>query len=256
MLSNIKHICSVCNKQYTKKSSLKNHQVLCEFKYKTSHEKKVDAEEEDDLPTYGELVKIVMHLSQKCDGLETELSLMQRWINKKKKKINVSQWLIDNVHPTFSFTEWIMSYIEVSEQHIMYLFEKPLYDFIYYVYDTNLSNANMVYPIKSFSEKNHIIYICDKKETGNHWRKLETEDFALLLKKIRNTMIKIILEWKTKNQEKLTNDRHFEEKYNKAIIKLMNINFTPDAAFNHMKNDLYNYVKTDLKSVIEYDFEF
>jgi hypothetical protein len=50
--------CAVCNKQYTRKSSLDKHKILCDFKMKTKRERQIDMEESSDIPTYYELIKI------------------------------------------------------------------------------------------------------------------------------------------------------------------------------------------------------
>jgi hypothetical protein len=251
-----KFCCSICNKTYTKLSSLKNHTIICEFSLKTEREKKIENEEQDDMPDHAQLVKIVMDLTQKCHKLESQVEQMKKWVDRKKKKINVIQWLNTNTNASFSFSEFVNMYLELDERHLMNIMEKTLFEFIYFVYDTNMSKSDIVYPIKSFTEKNNYIYVCDKLEDGTSmWKPLELDHFKLLLKKIQNKMITLFLEWKTSNSDKM-NDRRMEDKYNKGIVKLMNISFNQDATMSRMKTDLYNYVKTDLKSVIEYDFEF
>ena len=46
--------CDVCNKQYTKKSSLDKHKLLCNFKMKSERERKIDVEESSDIPSYND----------------------------------------------------------------------------------------------------------------------------------------------------------------------------------------------------------
>ena len=251
-----KFCCLLCNKTYTKQTSLKNHKIICDFRLKTEREKQIDEEELDDVPNHLELVKIVMNLTQKCTQLESQVEQMKKWIDRKKKKINVVRWLNTNVNASFSFSEFVNMYLELDERHLMNIMDKKLFEFVYFVYDTNMSKSDIVYPIKSFTEKNNYIYISEKLEDGgSSWKPLELDDFKLLLKIIQNKMITIFLNWKTSNSDKMS-DRRIEDKYNKGIIKLMNISFNQDSTMSRMKTDLYNYVKTDLKSVIEYDFEF
>ena len=256
--SHSKYCCIVCNKQYTRKSSLDKHKILCDFKIKSKREHQIDFEELGDLPNHLQLVKIVQELTLKMIKMEEKMEHMQKWVDKKKRKLNVIVWLNTNIVPTIGFLEWINTSFNVMPEHFENLIENTLFHTIQQVFEYNLcEKSEFVYPIRCFVEKPGIFYISEKKEDGTaEWRQLQLADMILILKTFQNRMIKELSKWKMENQYKFDDNDKIAELFNKAIIKLMNISFTQDSSLTRIKNGLYNYLKTDLKSMIEYDFEF
>ena len=250
--------CAVCNKQYTRKSSLDKHKILCDFKIKTKREHQVDEEELGDTPTHYQLVKIVQELTLKMIKMEEKMEQMQKWVDKKKRKLNVVMWLNTNVNPTISFMEWIHSEVIVKPEHFENLIENSIFHTLQQIFEDNLAEkVDFVYPISCFSQKVGVFYICDKKEDGSsEWRQLVLTDMILILKTIQNGMIRELTKWKAENQHKFDDNDKISILFNKAVIKLMNISFSQDSNLSRIKNGLYNYLKTDLKSVVEFDFEF
>ena len=255
--SSTKYSCVACNKHYTKKSSLDKHKILCDFKMKTKRERQIEFEELGDLPDHIHLVKIVQELSLKIVSMEEKMSDMQKWVEKKKKKLNVIAWLNDNIVSTIGFKEWINTLFIVEAEHFEYLMENNLFQTIQRVFEYNLQKKdNFVYPIRCFAEKAGLFYICEKNQDGNSdWYQLELADMILILKIFYNRMNKELTKWKLENQHNF-DDSKISDTFNKAVIKLMNLTFTQDANLTRIKNGLYNYLKTDLKSMIEYEFEF
>lgn len=257
-INNTKFTCIVCNKHYTRKSSLDKHKILCDFKIKTKREQNVEIEELTDIPNQMQLVKIVQELTLNMIKMEEKMELMQKWVDKKKKKLNVIVWLNSNTVPTIGFLEWVNTSLIVTPQHFENLMENSLFHTIQQVFEHNLcEKSDFVYPIRCFAEKNGIFYIAEKKEDGTaEWRQLVLTDMILILKTFQNRMIKELAKWKQENQYKFDDNDKIAELFNKAVIKLMNISFTQDASLSRIKNGLYNYLKSDLKTMIEYDFEF
>jgi len=253
-----KYNCIVCNKQYTRKSSLEKHKILCDFKIKSQRERIIETEELGDLPNQYELIKIVQELSLKMEKMEEKMEDMQKWIDKKKKKINVIAWLNSNINPTIGFKEWVTSQIKVTQDHFEILMENSLFHTIQRIFEQNLcENTDFIYPIKCFSQKVGIFYICEKMENNlPEWRPMVLTDMILLLKNIQNCMIKELSNWKMLNQVKFNDNVKISDLFNKAIIKLMSISFSQDATLSRIKNGLYNYLKSDLKMHMDYEFEF
>jgi hypothetical protein len=254
---NNKYCCNACNKNYTRKSSLDKHLILCDFKHKTAREHQIEFEELGDMPNHDQLVKIVQELTFKLIKMENKMEEMQKWVEKKKKKLNVVLWLNTNVVPTIGFLELINTSFVVTQEHFKNLMENNLFHTIQQVFESNFSKKDdFVYPIRCFVEKPGVFYISEKKLDGTaEWRQLELPDMILILKIFHNRMIKELTKWKLENQDKF-DDSKLSDVFNKAVIKLMNLTFTQDANLSRIKNSLYNYLKHDLKSMIEYDFEF
>jgi hypothetical protein len=256
--TNHKFCCVICNKEYTRKSSLDKHRILCDFKLKTKREHQIDSEELADIPNHIQLVKIVQELTLKLTKMEGKMEEMQKWINIKKKKLNVIMWLNSNVKPTIGFLEWVNTSLLVKSEHFENLMENSLFHTIQQVFEFNLAETtDFIYPIMCFSQKSSIFYICEKKEDDTpEWRQLQLADMVLMLRTVQSRMIKELTKWKLDNQYKFDDNDKIAELFNKTVIKLMNISFTQDANLSRIRNGLYNYLKTDLKTQIDYEFEF
>lgn len=257
-LNTNKYSCVVCHKQYTKKSSLDKHKILCDFKLKTKREQQIEIEELGDVPNQAQLVKIVQELTLKITKIEDKLEQMNQWVNRKKRKLNVVNWLNTHIKPTFGFLEWIHQYIVITNRHFELLMENTLYHTIQHIFEDNLpENTDIIYPIMCFTQKSGVFYIYDIKEDRCfEWKQLVLTDMVLLLKTLQNKIITQLTKWKTENHELCESNDKITILFNKAIIKLMNISFTQDAHFNKIKTGLYNYLKTDIHLTIGSEFEF
>lgn len=253
-----KYSCFNCKKQYTRKSSLDNHKLLCDYKMKTKREHQIEEEELGDLPNHLQLVKIVQDLSMSLIRMEEQMSEMKKWVDKKKKKLNVILWLNSNSVPTIGYKEWLDTQFVVLPEHFEHLTENTLFQNIQQVFEYNLQKkADFEYPLKCFCEKQGLLYICEKKEDGTpDWKQMDFPDTILLFKVYYNRMMKVLTAWKLENQHKFDDNTKLCDLFNKGVIKLMGLSFTQDASFSRIKNGLYNYLKMDLKATIEYEFEF
>lgn len=255
-----KYCCPNCKKDYTRKSSLDKHKILCDFKYKTHRERNIIVEEAGDIPDHVELVKIVQELMLRNIKLEEKVNQMQKWVNSKiKKKINVIAWLNGHINSTIGFKEWINTLIEVKEEHLKCLFDDTLFYTMQSIFEYNLpdDSEEFVYPIKCFIQKQSIFYVADKNADGlSIWRQMTHEDMVELLKTIYDKMLTCLTKWRQANQLLINENDRVSEKFNKAIIKWMNMTFTPDVTYGRIRNNLYAYLKKDFKSMIEYEIEF
>lgn len=257
---NYKIQCSICDKKYTRKSSLQRHQILCEFLLNNDREKKILLEEDSDLPSYPQLFKIVQELSVKYINLQKKMDNIEKWIDKKKKKLNVKDWLNLNKIPNHSFLSWI-NQIQIEESDIEYLQQNTIFQTIQKIWPRLQSETETI-PIACFQQKVNLFYIYDtnvndnKNDNKNEWRQATTNDFLLLLKKIQHTFINALCIWHKNNLQEIKNNDSMSILYNTMIIKIMNISLVQDANYSKIHANLYNYLKIDLKSLIEYEFEF
>jgi hypothetical protein len=260
--SNIKsanYCCELCKKTYTKKSSLGKHKLLCDYKSKSKLELKVAEEELGDIPSYDQLVKLVQELAFKYVRLEEKVEQMQKWVSQKKQKINVISWLNEHMNATIGFKEWT-TMIEVLSQFALSLIDHSATAFQTFqiILEYNLTNKqDFVCPIKCFSQKPNIFYICEKTPDGKSiWSQLDSDELLLLFKKIQSKILSELSKWKLLNKSNIEEDDKLSEQFNKAIIKLMNINIVAhDVNVGRIINNLYCYLKMYLKNLIEYDFE-
>jgi pterin-4a-carbinolamine dehydratase len=250
------YCCDLCKKSYTRKSSLDKHKLLCDYKSKSKLEHKVSEEELGDTPTYEQLVKIVQELAFKYVKLEEKMSEMQQWVSQKKQKIKVIDWLNEHVNATIGFKEWTTT-IKVSPQIALSLIDYNAFQTFQSVLEYNLSNAtDFIYPIKCFSQKQNVFYVCEKTPDGKSvWTQMETDELLIVLKKIQSKLLSELSKWKLDNKVQMETDDKLSEQFNKALIKLLNITIVAhDVNVNRIRSNLYSFLKMDLKNLIEYEF--
>ena len=254
--SSAAYCCEMCKKSYTRKSSLDKHKLLCDYKAKSKLDHKVEDEELGDTPTHEQLVKIVHELAFKYVKLEEKVEQMQAWVSQKKQKIKVIDWLNEHVNATIGFKEWTTT-ITVTPQIALSLIDYNAFQIFQHVLEYNLSKGTeFIHPIKCFSQKQNVFYVCEKTPDGkNVWTQMETDELLLVLKKVQNKLLSELSKWKLENNSKITEDDKLSEQFNKAIIKLMNITILAhDVNVGRIRNNLYNCLKMDLKNLIEYEF--
>jgi len=243
--------CTFCDKKYTRKTSYNRHVILCEIMHQTKRERLCDSEESDNLPTYKQLYNIVQELGLKYVALENKMEEMQKWVNQKKKKINILDWLNNN-ETTTSYSDWI-SAIAISSEEIEILQTESLIKTFMTVLQNNLNKSVKTHPITAFLEKANTLYFYHE----NEWKQLESNDLVLLVKKIHSKIFGSLVQWKKDNHEKIKYDDKWGELYNKTLLKLTSINFTHDSAILcKIKTGLYNYLKTELKQILTTEYNF
>lgn len=252
-----KHVCVICKKEYTKKSSLDDHMVLCEFKLKSKREIQIEVEESADIPSYKDLVKIVQDMSLKMTKMEEKMEEMQKFIDTKRPKLNIVEWLnnSEKMIPSLSLEEWANKIFVVESRHFEHLMEHTVFETIQCVLDENQekekekeTSEDSLCPVQCFSQKNGLFYVFKEQ-----WKESEHCDMVSIIQPFSRNMMRVIVQWKTDNVKKINNSNKVSDSCNKAIIKLMNINYNDPSCLIRIKNILYNHLKTELK-VNNYEF--
>ena len=248
--------CPHCDKKYTRKSSYTRHIILCEVLHQTKREKKCAEVETTDIPTTRQLYNIIQELAIKYQNMEQKMNDMQKWVETKKKKLNIINWLNTNCEPTTLIQQWIQT-ILVNEEHIEILIEQNMAQTISAILREKLqqNKDGSHQPLYCLTQKENLFYCYNNAD--DKWSQFTTEEFIIMLKRIHGKLVKALCEWHDKNVEKINRSDKMQILYNKTMIKLMGANFTQDSQIlSKIKNDLYHQIKTDIKNVIEYEFEY
>lgn len=247
-----KELCTYCGKGYTRKTSLQRHEILCETIHKSKRDKICEQEETSDIPSRQQLYQIIQELAVKYEKLQDKMNEMQKWVKTKKKKINIIDWLNTNHPQSISFQTWIKS-MNVTELHVKILMEENIVQTMNTILRNNLQPEKGK-PFASFSQKANQIYTFS--EDSNEWRLLTQDDYIILIKQIHSRILRELCEWRNKNAKDIAENEKMSELYNKTVIKLMGLNFNPDAsALVKIRSNLYNSLKIDLKQTVELEFE-
>jgi hypothetical protein len=244
------------------------HVVLCETIYRSKNNKSLSLQDDEiediQLPTQKQMYNIILELTVKYNKLEEKMEQMTKWIEKKKKKINVIEWLNTNITPTCTFDELINKII-VTNDNIDSLLSSGFIAAFTEVISTNIFEKKEThqFPVFCLDQKTNYIYIYTRQSNqenqlnnSNFWVEIEKETLVHFVNKIHMKITKCLTEWKKRLEEQNNFNDSNTDLYNKTLIKLMDLNFKNETVLNKMKGIIYTGMKTDIKNLIEYEFEF
>jgi hypothetical protein len=246
-LNNPSICCVNCGKGYKSKVGLDKHLILCELVKKIKSGKKIEDEEEIEVPSPKMMYKMILELGLKYNRLEEKTTEMNKWVVKKKKKVDVVVWLNDNLKPEYDFDE-ITERISITDTDIEIMLENSLYDTLYAILFRVL---DVDAPIFAFNQKPGILYIFENE----FWFEIPVEKLTRLLNICQKKVSKAMLDWKKKHKDEFNSSDSFATRYDKAVVRLMSVEFRNSAHFNKAKSMIYGKLKTDAKTVVEYEFE-
>lgn len=241
----MKYNCNWCSKCYTNKGSLKRHAALCEILNGTTREKQICVEETTDLPSFTEVVEIVQMLAiqnrdmkEKLTKLERETALVTR------TKLDAKVWLDENVKPGYIN---INEVIVVPPSIVDRLFDEKAMDvftsMIHSIFDKESA------PLASIRNKMYYYREEDK------WQLVEKKDLLKIFNKLHQVIMEQLYVWREKNATSIASSDTMSIRYNKTLMKLLNINFMQDATWSRSRRALENAVNFEVKNIIEYVIE-
>ena len=258
--------CTWCGKGYKTKINLEKHTILCELIHKSSKKRanKNNSELNDyddicnDLPSPKKMYQMLLELGYKYSKLEEKMDEVNKFVVKKKKKINVLEWLNSNVIPSLVF-ENLIDKIKIIDSDIDFLLENNFLDTInavlsrvlYLEREDDLEN-NLI-PLFAFVQKTNIFYAFVE---GGGWIELPKDKLCLFLMRVQMKISKAFHEWKKQRATQIRDDETFAILCDKTLIKIMSNEFNQDSTFGKMRAVIYNKMKTDMKAMVEYEFEF
>jgi hypothetical protein len=244
--------CIHCGKSYKKKNNLHNHVIVCELLHNSKN--KTTIEENDEIPSQKKLYQILLELGNKFNKLEEKIDEINKWVVKKKKKINVIEWLNKNITPEIKF-ESLIEKIIINEEDIDYLFNNSFGDTLNHIFARNIyNNSESEYPIFAFVQKANIFYIYENEEAG--WMELNREKLVKFLNKVHMKLLRVFLDWKKENSLQVNNNEKLSILCDKTSLKMMSVDFRQESILSKIKNNIYSRMKTDMKELVEYEFEF
>ena len=246
--------CVYCGKSYKKTTNLEKHIVLCELLSKTKKGLVLEEEENDDVISEKKMYNILLELGIRFNKLEEKVDELSKWVIKKKKKINIIEWLNANMRPDIKFDSLIEK-IHITQDDVKYLFENSFADTLNNIFSRNIYNlSENEYPIFAFVQKSNMFYIYEDESVG--WVDLSREKMSKFLNRVHMKLLRVYGEYKKENAEKIRDDESFTILCDKTSLKIMSVDFRQEAIFGKIKTNMYSRMKTDMKGLVEYEFEF
>ena len=191
---------------------------------------------------------LLIQLINELNKSKEEIKEIKKWINIKKKKIVILDWLNNNYLLETNLNEFIEN-LEITQKDILFIFKTNLIEGIINIFN-NMIKENITIPIKSFVQKENQLYYFN---SNNKWEILNEENLNLLLNNIYKLILKEFEEWQSINKNLLLKDEYNEE-YLKNIKKILGGNITLDDQKNKIKKNLYKILKLNLVNILEYEF--
>lgn len=242
--------CVNCGKGYKTRGGLDKHLVLCEIIHKIKSGKKVGFPDEVEPPSPKIMHQMILQLAEKYCKLEEKTTEMNKWVVKKKKKMDVVVWLNESVKPEYEF-DGIADHLIIDDDDVEFMLDNSLHETVYRVLFRVLVVDAVVVPVFAFNQKHGILYMYEKEQ----WTELPADRLTRLLNICQRKISKAMLDWKKKHRDEINASDAFATRYDKAVLRLMSVEFRADGQTNKVKNVIYARLKTDAKTVIEYEFE-
>lgn len=245
--------CTYCGKSYKKKTNLEKHIVLCEFINMSIKKNGLIIDNEEEIPSQRRMYHILLELGSRFSRLEENVEEINKFIIKKKKKINVIEWLNANIKPSIKF-EHLIEKILITYDDVKNITENSFLDTLNDIFSRNIYNTNKEYPILAFVQKLNIFYIYENDD--EKWIELNKEKLTKFLNKVHMKLFRLFSQYKKENLDKINKDETFSILCDKTSIKMMNIDFREESIFGKIRSNMYSRMKKDMKGLIEYEFEF
>jgi hypothetical protein len=261
--------CSYCGKGYKLKPALDKHVLLCELIDSSKKRKhslsRTDDEDDTPTPSNKKLYKMLQELNYRYNKLEKHVEEMKQYVVKKKKQVNIVDWLNNNLTPSYLFQD-LSSKIIVTDKIIDFMLHNSFNDTIdellkHTLYNNTEEQKQSSIPMFAFIQKPNSFYVYDKnkeeeKEKLNVWQELTRENMIRWLNIIQLKISKQFSEWKKKRQEEIHKNDKLCELCDKALVKIMTPQYKEDKYYSKIVSRMYNNMKTDIKVVLEYEFDF
>jgi hypothetical protein len=248
--SNLRYNCLYCSKTYIKKDTLNRHTILCSFNSKKIGDKELCR---TDIPPISDLYSIIVDLSLKYDKLQADYDKLSNWVQQKKRKINIIDWLNEKCRPMISHDKWLDEII-LTRKHLNYVFNYDFVDGIIYILQELLVIGDNIHnTIKAFDYKEGILYVYDRiNEEDLNWHIMTGEEFQKMVRCISLNIMGQFKIWQDENMDKMEDDA-FSRTYIINFKKVMG-NTDYNSQYNKIRNKLYKYLKINLKNVM-YEFD-
>ena len=230
--------CKFCGMEYNSEACYNKHKVLCEI-LNTDKDCK-------NLGIYN-LSLIVIELVKSNHKLQRDIVDLKRWVQIKKQKFVVLDWLNENCPSTNNFNTFIKT-INITRNDLEIIFNSNYITGITEILQNLLKKGENNSLFKSFDQKDNTIYIYKEK-----WEILTSEDFENIFSILTKQIMTEFKKWQDENESILYTEK-FSVIYIKNVKKIVGGTDSLEKQKNIIHRNLYKYLKQNLQNIIEYEF--
>lgn len=251
--------CRYCGKGYMKRSSLDKHLALCEL-LQSARTSSYSNQDEEEIPSQRKMYMMLLELGKKVRSLDEKVEEINKWVVRKKKTINIVEWLNEHVTPETRFED-LIAHITVKEEDIDYLlqhsFQETLQQLLERTLHMRAQDKEHPLPIIAFTQKAHLLYVYDSKEDGECvWREVSRDILVRFFNRIHMKLHKHFFQWKCEHRKRAEEDETFAILCDRTTTKLMQVDFREESTYGKCKQSLYQHLKIEMLAFVEYEFDF
>uniref|UniRef100_A0A6C0C349 C2H2-type domain-containing protein n=1 Tax=viral metagenome TaxID=1070528 RepID=A0A6C0C349_9ZZZZ len=238
--------CNLCGKTYKRAGSLKRHLNICEIICNSKKTKLLNQEEKFNAPSLPELYMIVQKLVVDNEKLKREVSGLKNKYSRRRKKINIIEWLNENQQTELVLNVW-KNNMTINNKDLDLLFNTDFETCIEICLLNNIQTNDST--IKAFSQNKNIIYVKNTK-----WEILSIHEFKKIISFIQRKLMCLFSQWsKTLTENKIYgSDNMVFLKNQQKIFGGYNL----DKTIKKIYNKIYREINADVKNLIEYQISF
>jgi len=242
-----KNECSFCSKKFTRKTYYEKHLLFCELMSKSNKERKLEVEEYEDTPTVRKLYEIILEMSFKYKKMEEKVEELSKFIDSKKKKINIVEWLNTTYKMCEPFDIW-MNKINVERKHLESIFNDDFVSGSFLIIKDNMSSDEQHMQVRSYEQKDNALFIFN----DGVWSEMKMEQFDKMMDFISKQIIHEFVVWQNENKHRMEDDS-YALTYMKNIKKINGGNNTTEQLYRKIHREVYKYLKSN---ITQYELSF
>ena len=199
-------------------------------------------------PTLKELWLIVEKLVKENDKLKSKVEVLERVVNKDIKKINMIEWLNENVKNGIELEVWLKSNVIVNMEDLKTIFRTDYMRGLSIIVENNFNSQDI--PFKAFTHKVRQLYIYHKGK----WKKCMKSDLMKIFDRIQLNILKKSKEY----DNSLTHEQKYGSnnlEYLKNNDKIMIVDSKKKERYaRYIESSIISLIKINLNDMAKYKF--
>ena len=251
------NFCKYCNKYFHFKDLYDQHEIACEFMFRSKRQKDREDDYIEKLPTAQEQFKIIQYLTLTVKRLEQDVSRLKINAGTRKRKV-VLDFLNNPINPKphILFEQWFKN-IVIEEIDLQYVFNGDINNGIMNVL-TRYLKFNRDTPICSFKQKDNSIYIWTTDFNNSEinkpiWVLLDPKIYQKWVQDINHKILGIFCKWKSNNEALIQSNDVEKEKY---ILYMHKIHGLDENNEKKRRSILHKWIYNELSRDIEFENEY
>lgn len=258
------YICEYCSKRYVRLNAFQHHILICRLSKQDTknYQARVEKDALLTVPTQQQLYTLIIDLNTKYERLQSDYHELKRYVDNRRRKIDILEWLNENCSITENVTaSGLFLNISLLDQDIERVFEldyvKGVADIIIRFISDRYPDSKAVCPLRGFMQKDGVLYVYDatmnEEIETRKWQIMTNDLFERFIRVINHRLMILFRDWHRARQSTMDEDR-FSEMYIKHLKTVTGGNFKDAEKTGRIRNLVYRSIRENLKSMIVYDF--